>query len=276
MEILMIVLLVVAVIAFYVIFLYNGVITLKNRTEEAYADIDVQLKRRYDLIPNLVSTVKGYATHEEGVFTKVTEARASAISAEGAAAQAKAENMLKDALKSLFAVVENYPELKANENFLKLQEDLKDTEDKIEAARRFYNGNVRDFNTKIQKFPNNIIAGQLGFSDFEFFEIGDEGEKEVPKVDFKKEEKKPPAPVEPPKEKPAPEPEKKEEPVKAEEKPKEEPAPEPPPKEEPKAAEPPKEEPKVEEKPKEEPEPEPEKKEETPPAPEEKPEEKKE
>lgn len=180
----MILLFVVAAIAFYVIFLYNSVITLKNRTQEAWSDIDVQLKRRYNLIPNLVETVKGYAKHEEGVFTKVTEARAKAMSAQGAAEQAQAENMLKDALKSLFAVVENYPELKANANFLKLQEELKDTEDKIEAARRFYNGNVRDFNTKIQKFPNNIIAGQLGFSDFDFFEIGDASQRENVKVDF--------------------------------------------------------------------------------------------
>jgi LemA protein len=180
----MILLAIIALIAFYIIYLFNSVITLRNRTHEAWSDIDVQLKRRYDLIPNLVESVRGYAKHEEGVFTKVTQARASAMSAQGAGQQAQAENMLKDALKSLFAVVESYPELKANTNFLKLQEDLKDTENKIEASRRFYNGNVRDFNTLIQKFPNNMIAGQLGFKQFEFFDIADAAQRENVKVDF--------------------------------------------------------------------------------------------
>ncbi len=180
----MLLLLLVAAISFYVIFLYNSVITLKNRTQEAWSDIDVQLKRRYDLIPNLVESVKGYAKHEDSVFQKVTEARAKAMSAQGAAEHAQAENVLKDTLKSLFAVAEAYPELKANTNFLKLQEELSDTENKVEGARRFYNGNVRDFNTKIQSFPNNLIAGQLGFTAFEFFEIQDAAQKDAVKVDF--------------------------------------------------------------------------------------------
>ena len=130
--------------------MYNGLVKLKNRAKEAWSDIDVQLKRRHDLIPNLVETVKGYATHEKEVFQKVTEARANAINAQNPKAQGEAENMLSGALKSLFAVSENYPELKASQNFLELQRDLRDTEDKIQAARRFYNGNVRDLNIKIE------------------------------------------------------------------------------------------------------------------------------
>ena len=143
----------------------------------------MQLKRRHDLIPNLVRTVKGYATHERELFEKVTQARAQAISAKSPGEQAQAENMLTDTLKSLFAVSENYPDLKANQNFLELQRELTDTEDKIQASRRFYNGNVRDFNTKIQVFPNNMVAGMLKFKDYEFFEI-EEGEKENVKVEF--------------------------------------------------------------------------------------------
>lgn len=176
---------VVAVV--WAIALYNGLIRLKNRVDEAWSDIDVQLKRRYDLIPNLISTVKGYAKHESGTFQKVTEARTAAMSAQesgDAKAQAQAENMLSSTLKSIFALAENYPELKANENFLELQRELSDTEDKIQASRRFYNGNVRDFNTKIELFPNNIIAGMLSFAKREFFEVGDEKERENVKVEF--------------------------------------------------------------------------------------------
>lgn len=175
---------IVAVVGLFIVFVYNSIIALKNRTQSAWSDIDVQLKRRYNLIPNLVETVKGYAKHEEGVFTKVTEARAKAINAEGAESQAQAENMLSGALKSLFAVAESYPDLKANQNFIKLQEELSALEEHIQSARRFYNGNVRDFNTKIEVFPNNIIANSFGFKKFEFFEIEDEKQRENVKVDF--------------------------------------------------------------------------------------------
>ncbi|MDI6777647.1 MAG: LemA family protein [Patescibacteria group bacterium] len=174
---------IVAVLIIWAIAVYNGLIRLKNRVDEAWSDIDVQLKRRYDLIPNLVSTVKGYAQHEKEVFEKVTEARTRAMGAQSAGDKAQAENMLSQTLKSLFAVAENYPDLKANQNFLELQKELADTEDKIQASRRFYNGNVRDFNTKIQVFPNNIFAGMLGFAAREFFEAA-EGEKEAVKVEF--------------------------------------------------------------------------------------------
>ena len=155
---------------------YNGLIKLKNQSEEAWSDIDVQLKRRYDLIPNLVNTVKGYATHEQGVFENVTKARAAAMGATGLADKAQAENMLSQTLKSLFAVSENYPNLKANENFAKLQDELSDTENKIQASRRFYNGNVRDLNTKIETVPTNIIANWFHFAKREFFQL-DESEK---------------------------------------------------------------------------------------------------
>lgn len=174
---------IVAVIAVGIIAIYNGLIRLKNRVDEAWSDISVQLKRRYDLIPNLVSTVKGYAAHEKEVFEKVTEARTRAMGAGTAGDKAQAENMLSGALKSLFAVAEAYPDLKANQNFLELQRELTDTEDKIQAARRFYNGNVRDLNTKIEIFPSNIIASMLHFTKREFFGI-DEGEKEPVKVEF--------------------------------------------------------------------------------------------
>lgn len=176
---------IVVVMVLYLVFKYNGFIALKNRTKEAWADIDVQLKRRYDLIPNLVESVKGYAAHEAGTFQKVTEARTKAMQATAPAEKGKAENMLTGALKSLFAVSENYPELKANENFLQLQNELSDTENKIQAARRFYNGNVRDFNTKIQMFPGNVIASAFNFKAMDFFllEEGSE-EKEAVKVKF--------------------------------------------------------------------------------------------
>ncbi|MFA6973270.1 MAG: LemA family protein [Parcubacteria group bacterium] len=178
-----ILLIIVIVIAVWLVATYNGLITLKNRVDEAWSDIDVQLKRRYDLIPNLVNTVKGYAAHEKEVFEKVTEARARAMGAGSAADKAQAENMLSNTLKSLFAVAEAYPDLKANQNFLELQRELTDTEDKIQASRRFYNGNVRDFNTKIQVFPTNLIASMLNFVKRDFFEAG-EGEKEPVKVEF--------------------------------------------------------------------------------------------
>jgi LemA protein len=181
MGIALVIILVVAVI--WAVAMYNGLIRLKNRVDEAWSDIDVQLKRRYDLIPNLVNTVKGYATHERELFEKVTEARTRAMGATSAGEKAEAENMLSGTLKSLFAVSENYPDLKANQNFLELQRELTDTEDKIQASRRFYNGNVRDFNTKIEVFPSNIIAGMLNFAKREFFEAS-EGEKENIKVEF--------------------------------------------------------------------------------------------
>jgi LemA protein len=174
---------IIAIIAIWAVAIYNGLIRLKNRVDEAWSDIDVQLKRRYDLIPNLVNTVKGYASHEKEVFERVTEARTKAMSAESAGDKAKAENALSQTLKSLFAVAEAYPDLKANQNFLELQRELTDTEDKVQASRRFYNGNVRDFNTKIQVFPNNVFAGMLGFSAREFFEAAG-GEKEPVKVEF--------------------------------------------------------------------------------------------
>jgi LemA protein len=150
---------------------YNGFIRLIQRSKEAWADIDVQLKRRYDLIPNLVNTVKGYATHESGVFEKVTEARSKAMQAGTPAEKGEAENMLSGTLKSLFAISEAYPDLKANQNFLALQTELSDTENKIQAARRFYNGNVRDLNTAIEVFPGNLIAGMFHFMKMDFFQL---------------------------------------------------------------------------------------------------------
>lgn len=179
------------IIVGYVIMVYNGLIKGRVRCEEGWSDIDVQLKRRYNLIPNLIETVKGYAKHEKEVFTKVTEARASAMKNEGTPGeQAKTENMLAGALKSLFAVAENYPKLQANQNFLDLQQQLAETEDKIQASRRFYNGTVRDYNTALQVFPKNIIANMFAFKKFEFFEIEDEEERKNVKVDFSDDKKK--------------------------------------------------------------------------------------
>jgi len=183
MSIGLIVIAVVVVLGLVLVGMYNGLITLKNRVDEAWSDIDVQLKRRYDLIPNLISTVKGYATHEKELFENVTKARTAAMSAGTPGEKQEAENMLSGTLKSLFAVSENYPDLKANQNFLELQRELSDTEDKIQASRRFYNGNVRDFNTKIQVFPTNMIANMLGFVKREFF-AADEAEKENVNVQF--------------------------------------------------------------------------------------------
>ncbi|PIZ69242.1 MAG: hypothetical protein COY10_01765 [Candidatus Portnoybacteria bacterium CG_4_10_14_0_2_um_filter_43_36] len=173
-----------AIVVFWFIAIYNGLIKFRNRTDEAWSDIDVQLKRRYDLIPNLIETVKGYAAHEKSVLEEVTKARTMAMGAQNPEDRAKAENMLTGALKSLFAVAENYPNLKANENFLELQRELSDTENKIQAARRFYNGNVRDFNTKIQSFPTNTVAGMFGFKKYGFFELKGEEEREAVKVAF--------------------------------------------------------------------------------------------
>ena len=172
------------VIVFWIILIYNGLIRLRNRAQEAWADIDVQLKRRYNLIPNLVETVKGYATHERELFEKVTEARARAMGATSVEERAKEENILSGTLKSLFAVSENYPQLRASENFLELQKELTDTEDKIQAARRFYNGNVRDLNIKIEVFPANIIASIFGFKKMEFFELKEPEKREPVKVQF--------------------------------------------------------------------------------------------
>jgi LemA protein len=174
---------ILAVIVVWIVLIYNGLVRLRNRAREAWSDIDVQLKRRYDLIPNLVETVKGYAAHEKQVFENVTVARSQAMQATGRA-KAGAEDMLSGALKSLFAVAENYPQLKANENFGKLQDELTDTEDKIQAARRFYNGMVRDLNTKIQTFPSNLIANMLGFKQMDFFGELSEAEKQPVKVKF--------------------------------------------------------------------------------------------
>ncbi len=167
---------VVAVIALYLIFAYNKFVKLVNHAKEAWADIEVQLKRRYDLIPNLINTVKGYATHESGAFEKVSNARAQAMNASNGhdmTAQAKAEGELSGTLKSLFAVAEAYPELKANTNFLELQRELSDTENKIQASRRFYNGNVRDLSISIESFPSNIIAKIFGFAKMELFDLAD-------------------------------------------------------------------------------------------------------
>ena len=182
-----IVLAVIAVIAFFLIAMYNRLVTLRQRVREAWSDIDVQLKRRHDLIPNLVETVKGYAAHERGVFDEVTTARANAIAAgqTGTPEQrAAAENQLTTALRSVFAVAENYPQLQAVQEFKDLSENLTATEDKISFARRFYNGNVRDYNTALQTFPTNMLAGMFGFTAEQFFELADATERETPKVSF--------------------------------------------------------------------------------------------
>lgn len=174
-------------IVLWLIGIFNGLIVLKNRVAESFSDIDVQLKRRYDLIPNLINTVKGYAEHERGLFERVTEARAAAMGVPGKdlKEKARAENMLTETLKSLFAVAENYPQLRANENFLALQEELSDTENKIMSARRFYNTNVKDFNTRQEVFPVNLMAAGMGFKRAEFFDLEEApAEREKPQVDF--------------------------------------------------------------------------------------------
>ena len=175
---------IVVVLLLWLVLAYNSLVRFRNRAQEAWSDIDVQLKRRYDLIPNLVETVKGYAVHERQVFENVTAARARAMGAPMGKEKAGAEDALSGALKSLFAVAENYPQLKASENFQKLQDELTDTEDKIQAARRFYNGNVRDLNIAIQSFPKNLIANSFGFKQMEFFGDVSETEREPVKVKF--------------------------------------------------------------------------------------------
>jgi LemA protein len=182
-----IILAVVLLLVASVIFIYNGLVRAKVRTDEAWSDITIQLKRRYDLIPNLVSTVKGYASHEKTVFQNVTEARTRAMGATTVGEAAAADNQFQAALKSLFAVAESYPDLKANQSFQQLQAELVDTEDKIQAARRFYNGAARDLNIKIQTFPTNIFAGMLGFRLREFFDVDANQQAAVAepvKVDF--------------------------------------------------------------------------------------------
>jgi len=179
-----IIVVVVVLLAAWLIGGYNGLVSLKNRAKEAWADIDVQLKRRYDLIPNLMETVKGYASHEKEIFENVTAARAAAMGATTPEDRIAKENTLTQSLKSLFAVAENYPDLKASSNFIELQRELTDTEDKIQAARRFYNGNVRDLNTMIESFPSNMVASLFGFKEMALFEIAEPAEKEAPKVDF--------------------------------------------------------------------------------------------
>ncbi len=165
---------IIVVVILWFVGAYNGFVSLRNRTKEAWADIEVQLKRRYDLIPNLVNTVKGYATHESSAFENVTKARSMAMGAQGPTTDhAQAENMLTGALKSVFAIAEAYPDLKANQNFLSLQGELSDTENKIQAARRFYNANVRDLNTKVESFPSNLIANMFNFVKMEFFDLPD-------------------------------------------------------------------------------------------------------
>ena len=182
-----IVLAVIVVVALFLIAMYNRLVTLRQRVREAWSDIDVQLKRRYDLIPNLVETVKGYAAHEKGVFEAVTQARANAISAGATGSpeqRAQAENILTGALRSVFAVAEAYPQLQAAQNFRDLQEQLSATEDKIAFARRFYNGNVRDYNTSLQTFPTTVLGGMFGFTPEQYFELADAAERETPKVSF--------------------------------------------------------------------------------------------
>ena len=176
----------IVVIALWLITMYNSLIRVRNRVREAWSDIDVQLKRRYDLISNLIETVKGYARHEQETFEKVVQARSQAmnVSSDDLAKKTEAENALSSTLKSIFALAENYPDLKANQNFLELQRELTDTEDKIMASRRFYNSNVRSFNTKVEVFPTNIFAKKLGFTKKSFFELKEEAAREPVKVQF--------------------------------------------------------------------------------------------
>ena len=184
MTLLYILIAIIVVLIVWAIFSYNHFIVLINRAKEAWSDIDVQLKRRYDLIPNLVNTVKGYAAHESSTFDKVTQARNAAMGALNVADKGKAENMLTGALKSVFAVAEAYPELKANQNFLDLQTQLTDTEDKIQASSRFYNGNVRDLNIAVEAFPGNVIARAFHFAKMELFTLDEEAAKQPVEVKF--------------------------------------------------------------------------------------------
>lgn len=175
---------IIVVAVAYILLTYNSLVRQKNQTMEAWSDIDVQLKRRHNLIPNLIETVKGYAAHERATLDSVTAARTEALAANTPAEHAHAENALSATLKTLFAVSENYPDLKSNTNFLELQRELSDTENKIQASRRFYNGVVRDYNTATQTVPNNVIASMFGFGKREFFELDDENERAVPEVKF--------------------------------------------------------------------------------------------
>lgn len=184
MNILFVIFVIVVLIILWGVLIFNGLVKLRNRSKEAWADIDVQLKRRYNLIPNLIETVKGYATHEKGVFERVTEARTRAMGATNPKEKGKAENFLTDTLKTLFAVSENYPQLKASGNFLELQRELRDTEDKIQAARRFYNTNVRDLIIKIESFPSNTIAKLFNFERMDLFELKEAEARETPTVKF--------------------------------------------------------------------------------------------
>ena len=168
----------------WVVGAYNGLVRLRNQLENAWAQIDVQLKRRHDLIPNLVETVKGYAKHERDTFERVTQARNMAMNAKSVGERAEAENVLSGALKSLFAVAEAYPELKANQNFMQLQEELASTENKVAFSRQFYNDSVMTYNTRIEVFPTNLLAGAFNFGRREFFEVKDEAQREAPKVSF--------------------------------------------------------------------------------------------
>jgi len=185
MSTLTILIIVLAIVVLWMVAGFNRLVTLRTRAKEAWADIDVQLKRRYNLIPNLVNAVKGYVSHEKDTLEKVTQARTMAMGAGTIAEQGKAENVLSGALKSLFAVAESYPDLKANQNFLELQRELSDTENKIQAARRFYNTNVRDLNIKIESFPSNMIANMFNFAKEDFFELeGGSKERDVVQVKF--------------------------------------------------------------------------------------------
>ena len=187
MDISIVLIAIVVILALFLITTYNRLITLRQRVKEAWSDIDIQLKRRHDLIPNLVETVKGYAAHESGTFQAVTQARANAVTAGASGSpqqMAQAENVLTGALRSLFAVAEAYPQLQAVQEFKDLSENLTATEDKIAFARRFYNGNVRDFNTALQTFPANILAGMFGFKAEQYFELADQADRDVPQVKF--------------------------------------------------------------------------------------------
>ena len=180
----LIILAIIIAVAVAAVIIYNGLIKLRNMSEQAWADVDVQLKRRYDLIPNLVETVKGYASHEKETFEKVVQARNQAMGAQTPGDKGQAENFLTSALKSLFALAEAYPDLKANQNFLDLQDELSNIEEQIQLARRYYNAVVRDLNTKIETVPSNIIANMFHFEKKEYFELDEPEEREAPKVDF--------------------------------------------------------------------------------------------
>jgi LemA protein len=184
MWIVIVIVVLVVLLLLWAVLLYNGLIRKRNRVDNAWAQVDVQLKRRHDLIPNLVETVKGYAAHERQVLENVTAARSNAVAASGPQAQAQAENALTGALRQLFAVAENYPDLKASRNFLELQNELTDTEDKIQAARRFYNMTVRDLNIKIESFPSSAIANMRAIEKRQFFELDEPADREVPAVSF--------------------------------------------------------------------------------------------